>query len=45
MGNGEKNLLKFVVEDNYLVHIETMRPNLQIQDLEPYLISPRLGVG
>jgi len=27
MGNGEKNLLKFVVEDNYLVHIETMRPN------------------
>ena len=27
MGNGEKNLLKFVVEDNYLVHIETMSPN------------------
>jgi hypothetical protein len=27
MGNGEKNLLKFVVEDNYLVHIETMQPN------------------
>ena len=27
MGNGEKNLLKFVLEDNYLVHIETMRPN------------------
>ena len=27
MGNGEKNLLKFVVEDNYLVHIETMLPN------------------
>jgi len=27
MGNGEKNLLKFVIEDNYLVHIETMRPN------------------
>ncbi len=27
MGNGEKNLLKFVLEDNYLVHIETMKPN------------------
>jgi hypothetical protein len=27
MGTGEKNLLKVVVEDNYLVHIETMRPN------------------
>ncbi|WP_417371231.1 hypothetical protein [Gelidibacter japonicus] len=27
MGNGEKNLLKFVIEDNYLVHIETMKPN------------------
>ena len=27
MGNGEKNLLKFIIEDNYLVHIETMKPN------------------
>ena len=27
MGNGEKNLLKFFVEDNYLIHIETMEPN------------------
>lgn len=27
MGNGEKNLLKFLLEDNYLVHIETMTPN------------------
>lgn len=27
MGNGEKNLLKFLLEDNYLVHIETMSPN------------------
>lgn len=27
MGTGEKNLLKFVVEDNYMVHIETMTPN------------------
>lgn len=27
MGNGEKNLLKFLIEDNYLVHIETMSPN------------------
>lgn len=27
MGSGEKNLLKFVLEDNYLVHIETMTPN------------------
>jgi hypothetical protein len=27
MGSGEKNLLKFVLEDNYLVHIETMSPN------------------
>ena len=27
MGNGEKNLLKFVIEDNYLIHIETMEPN------------------
>lgn len=27
MGNGEKNLLKFLIEDNYLVHIETMNPN------------------
>ena len=27
MGSGEKNLLKFVLEDNYLIHIETMTPN------------------
>jgi hypothetical protein len=27
MGDGEKNLLKFLIEDNYLVHIETMEPN------------------
>ena len=27
MGNGERNLLKFIVEDNYLVWIETMSPN------------------
>lgn len=27
MGNGEKNLLKFILEDNYLIHIETMSPN------------------
>jgi len=27
MGNGEKNLLKFLLEDNYLIHIETMSPN------------------
>ncbi len=27
MGNGDKNLLKFIVEDNYLIHIETMKPN------------------
>ncbi|MGJ8760850.1 MAG: hypothetical protein ACSHXA_09910 [Polaribacter sp.] len=27
MGDGEKNLLKFLIEDNYLVHIETMQPN------------------
>jgi len=27
MGNGEKNLLKFMLEDNHLVHIETMSPN------------------
>lgn len=27
MGNGEKNLLKFMLEDNRLVHIETMSPN------------------
>lgn len=27
MGNGEKNLLKFIIEDNYLIHIETMTPN------------------
>jgi hypothetical protein len=27
MGNGTKNLLKFIIEDNYLVHIETMKPN------------------
>lgn len=27
MGNGEKNLLKFIIEDNYLIHIETMEPN------------------
>ena len=27
MGNGNKNLLKFIIEDNYLVHIETMKPN------------------
>ncbi|NVJ48361.1 MAG: hypothetical protein HWE07_14600 [Cytophagia bacterium] len=27
MGNGEKNLLKFIIEDNLLIHIETMEPN------------------
>jgi hypothetical protein len=27
MGDGEKNLLKFLIEDNYLIHIETMEPN------------------
>ena len=27
MGQGEKNLLKFIVEDNFLIHIETMQPN------------------
>lgn len=27
MGNGTKNLLKFIVEDNLLIHIETMKPN------------------
>lgn len=27
MGNGEKNLLKFLLEDNHLIHIETMSPN------------------
>lgn len=27
MGDGEKNLLKFLIENNYLVHIETMEPN------------------
>ena len=27
MGNGDKNLLKFIVEDNFLIHIETMKPN------------------
>ncbi len=27
MGSGTKNLLKFIVEDNLLIHIETMKPN------------------
>jgi len=27
MGNNDKNLLKFILEDNYLIHIETMEPN------------------
>jgi hypothetical protein len=27
MGNGEKNLLKFMIEENRLIHIETMQPN------------------
>jgi hypothetical protein len=27
MGNGDKNLLKFMIEENRLIHIETMQPN------------------
>lgn len=27
MGAGEKNLLKFIIEDNILVHVETIEPN------------------
>jgi hypothetical protein len=26
MGGGEKNLLKFIIEDGFLIHIETMTP-------------------
>lgn len=45
MGNGEKNLLKFVVEDNYLVHIETMRPNFTNPRLRTLLnFSQDLGL-
>ena len=42
MGNGEKNLLKFILEDNYLIHIETMTPNLtspRIKTLYNFLID------
>jgi len=34
MGNGESNLLKFIIEDNNIIHIQTM---------EPKFTSPRLG--
>jgi hypothetical protein len=27
MGNGESNLLKFTIEDNLIMHIQTMQPN------------------
>lgn len=33
MGNGESNLLKFIIEDNNIIHIQTM---------EPKFTSPRL---
>ncbi|WP_431244230.1 hypothetical protein ACQ9BO_07655 [Flavobacterium sp. P21] len=42
MGNGEKNLLKFIIEDNYLIHIETMTPNFtspRIKTLYNFLID------
>lgn len=42
MGNGEKNLLKFILEDNYLIHIETMTPNFtspRIKTLYNFLID------
>lgn len=42
MGNGEKNLLKFILEDNYLIHIETMNPNFtspRIKTLYNFLID------
>lgn len=26
MGNGESNLLKFVIEDNFITHVQTMQP-------------------
>jgi hypothetical protein len=42
MGNGEKNLLKFIIEDNYLIHIETMTPNFtspRIKTLSNFLID------
>jgi len=34
MGNGESNLLKFVIEDNFITHVQTMWPKFT---------SPRLG--
>lgn len=34
MGNGEKSLLKFLLEEQYLTHIETMKPSFT---------TPRLG--
>nr|WP_314839233.1 hypothetical protein [uncultured Flavobacterium sp.] len=42
MGSGEKNLLKFILEDNYLIHIETMTPNFtspRIKTLYNFLID------
>ncbi len=45
MGNGEKNLLKFIIEDNYLVHIETMKPNFTSPRLKTlYNFSIDLGL-
>jgi hypothetical protein len=45
MGNGEKNLLKFIIEDNYLVHIETMKPNFTSPRLRTlYNFSIDLGL-
>jgi hypothetical protein len=41
-GNGEKNLLKFIIEDNYLIHIETMTPNFtspRIKTLYNFLVD------
>lgn len=45
MGYGEKNLLKFIVEDNYLIHIETMKPNFTSPRLRTlYNFSIDLGL-
>lgn len=48
MGNGTKNLLKFIVEDNILVHIETMTPNFtnpRLRTLHNFMVDLQLIDG
>jgi len=48
MGNGESNLLKFVIEDNFITHIQTMPPKFtspRLRTLDNFLSDLHLKDG